>query len=88
MKRNFSGSRKQLRRRRDQLYPVKVDNANRTAILDQEGNILPGAAGVLVKENSVSIVSIAKIAWLSRKDAGKAYPNHSIASGLVSGTND
>ena len=55
---------------RDQLYPVKVDNANRTAILDQEGNILPGAAEVLGKENEVNI---AKIAWLSRKDQGKAY---------------
>ncbi|KAF8858752.1 hypothetical protein BDZ45DRAFT_802332 [Acephala macrosclerotiorum] len=28
---------------RDQLYPVKVDNANRTGILDLEGNVLPGA---------------------------------------------
>ena len=55
---------------RDQLYPVKVDNANRTAIFDQEGNILPGAAEVLGKENHPSI---AKIAWLSRKDTGKAY---------------
>ncbi len=55
---------------RDQLYPVKVDNANRTAILDQEGNILPGAAEVLGEENEVNI---AKIAWLSRKDQGKAY---------------
>ena len=27
---------------RDQLYPVKVDNANRTAVLDADGNILPG----------------------------------------------
>jgi hypothetical protein len=55
---------------RDQLYPVKVDNANRTAILDQEGKVLPGAAEVLGKENEVHI---AKIGWLSRKDTGKAY---------------
>jgi hypothetical protein len=55
---------------RDQLYPVKVDNANRTAVLDEEGNVLPGAAEVLGKENDVNI---AKIAWLSRKDTGKAY---------------
>lgn len=55
---------------RDQLYPVKVDNANRTAILDQEGKVLPGAAEVLGKENDVHI---AKIGWLSRKDTGKAY---------------
>jgi hypothetical protein len=55
---------------RDQLYPVKVDNANRTAILDQDGKVLPGTAEVLGKENDVHI---AKIAWLSRKDAGKVY---------------
>jgi hypothetical protein len=55
---------------RDQLYPIKVDNANRTAILDQEGKVLPGAAEVLGKENDVQI---AKIAWLSKKDSGKAY---------------
>jgi hypothetical protein len=55
---------------RDQLYPVKVDNANRTAILDQEGKVLPRAAEVLGKENNVHI---AKIGWLSRKDTGKAY---------------
>jgi hypothetical protein len=55
---------------RDQLYPVKVDNANRTAILDQDGKVLPGAAEVLGKENDVHI---AKIGWLSRKDTGKAY---------------
>jgi hypothetical protein len=55
---------------RDQLYPVKVDNANRIAILDQEGKVLLGAAEVLGKENDVYI---AKIAWLSRKDTGKVY---------------
>jgi hypothetical protein len=59
-----------LRVLRDQLYPVRVDNANRTAVLDAEGNILQGATEALGKENSVKI---AKIAWLSRKDSGKAY---------------
>jgi hypothetical protein len=55
---------------RDQLYPVRVDNANRTAVLDADGNILPGAVEALGAENEVNI---AKIAWLSRRDAGKAY---------------
>ena len=55
---------------RDQLYPVKVDNANRTAVLDTDGNVLPGAAEVLGKENEVDI---AKISWLSKKDTHKAY---------------
>jgi hypothetical protein len=55
---------------RDQLYLVKVDNANRTAVLDQEGQILPRAAEALGKENNVSR---AKIVWLSNKGAAKAY---------------
>ena len=55
---------------RDQLYPVKVDNVNRTAILDGEGNILQGAAEALGAENNVTI---GKITWLSNKEAGKAY---------------
>uniref|UniRef100_A0A093XJT4 Uncharacterized protein n=1 Tax=Talaromyces marneffei PM1 TaxID=1077442 RepID=A0A093XJT4_TALMA len=38
---------------RDQLYPVKIDNANRTAVLDADGNILLRAAEVLGKENKV-----------------------------------
>ncbi len=59
-----------IRTLRDQLYPVKIDNANRTAVLDADGNILPGAAEVLGKENNVSI---AKISWLSKKDSNKAY---------------
>uniref|UniRef100_A0A093VFM2 Uncharacterized protein n=1 Tax=Talaromyces marneffei PM1 TaxID=1077442 RepID=A0A093VFM2_TALMA len=43
---------------RDQLYPVKIDNANRTAVLDADGNILLRAAEVLGKENKVSIAKI------------------------------
>jgi hypothetical protein len=55
---------------RDQLYPVKVDGANRTAVLDSSGNILPGAAEALGKEN---VVTIAKMHWLSNKENGKMY---------------
>ena len=44
---------------RDQLYPVKVDNANRTAVLDMDGNILPGVVEALGKENEVNIAKIA-----------------------------
>ncbi|KAM5344607.1 hypothetical protein ACJ41O_013142 [Fusarium nematophilum] len=55
---------------RDQLYPVKVDNINRTAVLDHEGKVLPGAMEALGQENEVQI---AKMAWLSRKDSVKAY---------------
>ncbi len=38
---------------RDQLYPVKVGNVNRTAVIDYEGKILPGAAEALGQENDV-----------------------------------
>ncbi|KAM4063231.1 reverse transcriptase [Hirsutella rhossiliensis] len=55
---------------RDQLYPVRVDNANRTAILDTEGNVLPGAIEALSAENRVTI---GKISWLSKRESGKAY---------------
>ncbi|KAJ3454196.1 hypothetical protein MRS44_018090 [Fusarium solani] len=55
---------------RDQLYPVKVDGANRTAVLDSSGNVLPGAAEALGKENEVMI---AKMHWLSDKANGKMY---------------
>jgi hypothetical protein len=55
---------------RDQLYPVKVDNANRTAILNASDDLQPGAVEMLEKENEVKI---AKIVWLSKKDSGKAY---------------
>jgi len=44
---------------RDQLYPVKVDNANRTTVLDTDGNILPGVAEALGTENKVNIAKIA-----------------------------
>ena len=54
----------------DQLYPVKVDNANRTVILSQDGTIRPEAAEALGMENNTRI---AKIAWLSKKDTGKTY---------------
>jgi hypothetical protein len=55
---------------RDQWYPVKVDNACRTAVLDEHGELRTGAVEMLEKENEVSI---AKISWLSRKDLPKAY---------------
>jgi hypothetical protein len=55
---------------RDQLYLVKIDNANRTAVLNQEGKIREEAVEVLGKENNVCI---AQIGWLSKKDTGKAY---------------
>jgi hypothetical protein len=65
-------AKKTLRARvlREWLYPVKVDNVNRIAVLDRESKILPGTVEVLGQGNDVRI---AKIAWLSRKDTVKAY---------------
>ncbi|KAK4073580.1 hypothetical protein Purlil1_13004 [Purpureocillium lilacinum] len=54
----------------DQLYPVKVDDANRSMILDAEESMLPGAAETLGAENNVTI---AKVSWLSNKESAKAY---------------
>jgi hypothetical protein len=55
---------------RDQWYPVKVDNACRTAVLDENGELRTGAVEMLEKENEVRI---AKVSWPSRKDLPKAY---------------
>jgi hypothetical protein len=55
---------------RDQLYPVKVDNANRKAVLEEDGGIREGAEERLGSENGVRI---AKIAWLSRRTSPKEY---------------
>lgn len=55
---------------RDQWHPVKVDNACRTAVLDEHGELRTGVVEMLEKENEVRI---AKVSWLSRKDLPKAY---------------
>jgi hypothetical protein len=55
---------------RDQWYPIKVDNACRTAVLDENGEVRAGVTEMLEKENDVKI---AKLSWLSRKDSPKAY---------------
>jgi hypothetical protein len=59
-----------LRLLRDQWYPLRIDNVNRTAVLDNIGNIKTGSIDTLGKENDVQI---AKIAWLSDKLNGKTY---------------
>lgn len=55
---------------RDELYPIKVDNVRRTAVLDDGGEVLAGAAETFGQENEAKV---AKIAWLSRRDVPKAY---------------
>lgn len=55
---------------RDQLYPIKINNANYSVILDRDNSIRLEAIKALSKENEVRI---AKMAWLSKKDTTKAY---------------
>ena len=54
----------------DELYPIKVDNISRLAVLDDKGEIQAGAAEALSQENDAIV---AKIAWLSKKEVPKAY---------------
>ncbi|EXK76852.1 hypothetical protein FOQG_18420 [Fusarium oxysporum f. sp. raphani 54005] len=55
---------------RERLYPVKINGANRSVVLDSNSNLLPGVAEVLGQEIEVTI---AKINWLSDKRNGKTY---------------
>ena len=55
---------------RDDIFPIRVDSVNRTAVLDKEGKVRAGAAEAFSKENNTEIT---KIAWLSNKDIPKAY---------------
>ncbi len=55
---------------RDELYPVRVDNVKRTAVLDEQDKIRAGASEAFSVENETTV---AKIAWLSNKEVPKAY---------------
>ena len=55
---------------RDELHPIKVDSVNRLAVLDANGEIRAGAAEAFGRENETSV---AKMAWLSKKDTPRAY---------------
>jgi hypothetical protein len=47
---------------RDDLFPIRVDNVNRTAVLDEAGEVRAGAAEAFSRENDTQV---AKIGWLS-----------------------
>ena len=51
---------------RDQLYPVKVDNVNRMAVLDHDGKVLLGAAEVLGEENEAQN-------WVAQQDISQFF---------------
>ncbi|KAJ5799038.1 uncharacterized protein N7503_006543 [Penicillium pulvis] len=55
---------------RDELYPIKVDSVRRTVVLDENLDVLLGAAAALSEENDITV---AKIMWLSSKEAAKPY---------------
>ncbi|KAJ5264619.1 hypothetical protein N7505_007412 [Penicillium chrysogenum] len=55
---------------RDELYPIKVDSVNKAVVLDEKDEIRAGATAAFSEENEVTV---AKIAWLSRKESAKAY---------------
>ena len=55
---------------RDELYPIKVDGVKRAAVLDDNHAILAGAAVALSEENETTV---AKMTWISSKEAAKPY---------------
>jgi hypothetical protein len=55
---------------RDQLYPVKLDNACRASVLTLEGGLRNNVMKELSEENNVEI---AKIVWLSDKTRTREY---------------
>jgi DNA gyrase/topoisomerase IV subunit A len=59
-----------LRVLRDQLFLIKIDSVNRTAVLDNDGCVRIRVMEKISKENDVKME---KLAWLSKRDNFKAY---------------
>ncbi|KAJ5100882.1 hypothetical protein N7456_006934 [Penicillium angulare] len=55
---------------RDELYPIKVNSVKRAAVLDENHDVLAGAAEAMSEENDTTV---AKIKWLSSREAAKPY---------------
>jgi hypothetical protein len=55
---------------RDDLYPIRVDNVNRTVVLNERNEVRARVTETLGRENDTEV---AKIAWLSKRDVPKAY---------------
>jgi myosin heavy subunit len=55
---------------RDDIYPIKVDNVSRIAVLDEKNEVRAEITEMLSRENDTEV---AKIAWLSKRDVPKAY---------------
>jgi hypothetical protein len=55
---------------RDNLYPIRVDNVSRIAVLNERNEVRAKITEILGRENNTEV---AKIAWLSKKDVPKVY---------------
>ncbi|KAF6525346.1 hypothetical protein HZS61_011141 [Fusarium oxysporum f. sp. conglutinans] len=55
---------------RDDLYPIRVDNVSRIAVLNERNEVRTEITEMLGRENDTEV---AKIAWLSKRDIPKAY---------------
>lgn len=55
---------------RDKLYLVKIDNIKRIVVLDEKNKV---RAGVIEAYSEKNRTTVAKIAWLSKRDIPKAY---------------
>ncbi|RKK65382.1 hypothetical protein BFJ68_g18659, partial [Fusarium oxysporum] len=55
---------------RDDLYPIRVDNVSRIAVLDEGNEVRAEITEMLGRENDTEV---AKVAWLSKRDIPKAY---------------
>jgi hypothetical protein len=55
---------------RDDLYPIRVDNVRRIAVLDERNGVRAEITEMLGRENDTEV---AKMAWLSKRDVPKAY---------------
>ncbi|KAF4336647.1 reverse transcriptase [Fusarium beomiforme] len=55
---------------RDDLYPIRVDNVSRIAVLDERNEVRAEITEMLGRENDTKVV---KIVWLSKRDIPKAY---------------
>ena len=62
---------------RDQLYLVKVNNARTDAILKPDGTVKEEALATLNDSNKISV---AKLSWLSSRQARKAYGSMAVFS--------
>ncbi|KAJ5100792.1 hypothetical protein N7456_006844 [Penicillium angulare] len=55
---------------RHELYPIKVNSVKRAAVLDENHDVLAGAAEAMSEEKDTTV---AKIKWLGSREAAKPY---------------